>query len=114
MDSDDDFIYEEADSDEISDEEEELPMEMGPAESSSTHERRDDEDFQFEVLTADQIVQFMVDSIKEVNAVVQVCMMCCQCLTWFFNVYVRSVLCIPRAVTDSDSNFQTKAYVLRQ
>lgn len=66
-------MYDEAESEEITDEEDELPMEMEPAESSSTHERRDDEDFHYEVLTAEQIVQYMVDSIKEVNAVVQVC-----------------------------------------
>lgn len=70
MDSDGEMVIDEAESDDIS--EEELPMEMEPAESSSTHERRDDEDFHYEVLSADQIVQFMVDSIKEVNAVVQV------------------------------------------
>ena len=74
MDSDGEMIFDGADSEEISDEEDELPMEMEPAESSSAHERRDDEDFQYEVLSADQIVQYMVDSIKEVNAVVQVCM----------------------------------------
>ena len=72
MDSDGDMMYDGTDSEEISDEEDELPMEMEPAESSSTHERRDDEDFKYEVLSADQIVQYMVDSIKEVNAVVQV------------------------------------------
>jgi len=31
-----------------------------------------DDDFQYEVLTADQLVQHMVDCIKEVNTVVQV------------------------------------------
>lgn len=72
MESDGEMVYDDAESDEISDNEDELPMEMEPAESSSTHERRDDEDFHYEVLTTEQIVQFMVDSIREVNAVVQV------------------------------------------
>ena len=69
MDSDGEMMFDGADSDGISDDD--LPMEMDPPESSSTHERHD-EDFQYEVLSADQIVQYMVDSIKEVNAVVQV------------------------------------------
>ena len=72
MDSDEDF-YVEADSDEsagLSDEEE-LPMDDEHHDGGS-NDRHDDE-FSYEVLTADQIVQFMVDCIKEVNAVVQVC-----------------------------------------
>ncbi|XP_076443891.1 E3 ubiquitin-protein ligase arih1-like [Babylonia areolata] len=72
MDSDGDMMYDGNDSEEITDEEDELAMEMEPAESSLAQERRDDEDFKYEVLSADQIVQFMVDSIKEVNAVVQI------------------------------------------
>lgn len=42
------------------------------AEASTGRDHNDDEHFPFEVLTADCIVQFMVQSIKEVNAVVQV------------------------------------------
>jgi hypothetical protein len=53
--------------------EDELPMDMEPPESS-TNERRDEDDFSYEVLTADKIVEFMVDCIKDVNAVVQVLM----------------------------------------
>ena len=43
------------------------------AETSTVRDRIDDDHFQYEVLTADSIVQHMVDCIKEVNAVVQVC-----------------------------------------
>ena len=32
-----------------------------------------DDDFPYEVLTAEQLVQYMVDCIKDVNTVVQVC-----------------------------------------
>jgi len=46
-------------------------LEMEPS-SSATQEKQEAEDFPYEIFTADQIVQFMVDSIKEVNAVVQV------------------------------------------
>ena len=75
MDSDDGFMDgcdESDDSRGLSDnDDDELPMDMEPPEASSS-ERRDDDDFAYEVLTADQIVEFMVDCIKEVNAVVQV------------------------------------------
>ena len=42
------------------------------AEASGAQCRTDDEEFPFTVLSADKIVQNMVDSIKEVNAVVEV------------------------------------------
>ncbi|GFO21343.1 E3 ubiquitin-protein ligase arih1 [Plakobranchus ocellatus] len=76
MDSDDGFMEgcdESDDSHPLSDndEEDELPMDMEPPEASSS-ERRDDDDFMYEVLTADQIVDFMVECIKDVNAVVQI------------------------------------------
>ena len=74
MDSDDGFMDDCDESDDsqiLSDDEDELPMDMEPPEASSS-ERRDDEEFVYEVLPADKIVEFMVDCIKEVNAVVQV------------------------------------------
>lgn len=42
------------------------------AEPSNTQDKHEAEEFPYEVLTADKIVQFMVDCIKDVNAVVQV------------------------------------------
>ena len=77
MDSDDGFMdYDDPSGDE---EEEELSdddndfVEMGlEAEPSTANKERDAEEFPYEVLPADSIVQFMVDCIKEVNAVVQV------------------------------------------
>lgn len=74
MDSDDGFMdYEEQSGDEEISEEDDDFVEMGlEAEPSTTQDKRDAEDFPYEVLPADQIVQFMVDCIKEVNAVVQI------------------------------------------
>lgn len=74
MDSDDGFMdYEEQSGDEEISEEDDDFVEMGlEAEPSTTQDKRDAEDFPYEVLPADQIVQFMVECIKEVNAVVQV------------------------------------------
>ena len=71
MDSDDDFVYEE-DEESMEDEsadEDFIDIGMEPEPSSKDH---DSEDFPYEVLTADMIVHFMVESIKEVNTVVQV------------------------------------------
>lgn len=71
----DDILLDDSESDGVeleddNDEEEDfVDME---AEPSSAHEKADEDHFPFEVLTADQIVQHMVDSIKEVNAVVQI------------------------------------------
>ena len=74
MESDGGIIIDDVLSDEeISDEY--LQMEMDPPEALSNHEHRDD-DFQYEALSADQIVQHMVDTIREVNAVVQVSLLC--------------------------------------
>ena len=71
MDSEDDMLYEDDSGDEEDlDEDEEF---VDIAEPSGTQHRQDDDDFAYEVLTADQIVQHMVDCIKEVNVVVQVC-----------------------------------------
>ena len=46
---------------------------MGREPEASTSEfKREGDDFQYDVMTADQLVQHMVDSIKEVNSVIQV------------------------------------------
>jgi hypothetical protein len=74
MDSDDDFMDydDQSEDEEVSDEDDDF-VEMGlEAEPSTTQDKREAEEFAYEVLPADQIVQFMVDCIKEVNAVVQV------------------------------------------
>ena len=74
MDLEDDFLYEDEDSGhEIEDDDNEdfIGMEMEP-EPSSTPDKRDVEDYPCEVLTPEQIVQHMVDCIKEVNAIVEV------------------------------------------
>ncbi len=73
MDMEDDFLYDDEDSGhEIEDEDEDfIGMEM-EAEPSSTPDKRDAEDYPCEVLTPEQIVQHMVDCIKEVNAIVEV------------------------------------------
>lgn len=74
MDSEDDMIYDEDSEGEVeidsSDNEDFVEM----AEPSSTQDKSEQEEFPFEVLTADKIVKFMVDCIKEVNVVVQVCL----------------------------------------
>lgn len=73
------------------DDEDELPMDMEPPESS-TNERREEDDFSYEVLTADQIVEFMVDCIKEVNAVVQVLTNHPKLSQWFIIMFSLVVL----------------------
>ncbi len=76
MDSEDDFLYDDDDSgqemeDEDDDDEEFIGMEMEP-EANTSREKREAEEFPFEVKTPEQIVQHMVDCIKEVNAIVEV------------------------------------------
>lgn len=73
MDSGDDLVYDDDSCDETSDNDDEefVDMVVEP-EAGSTHDRHEPEEFPYEVLTADKIVQFMVDCIKEVNSVVQV------------------------------------------
>lgn len=67
MDAEDGQIHDlENDDDEDDDE---FPMETEPI---SAREKMDIEDFPYEVLTTEQIVQHMVDSIKEVNSVVEI------------------------------------------
>lgn len=72
MDLDDDYLTNENDSE--SDNEEMIAVDMiEPEPSVSTLRRdRDTEDFPFEVLTTEQIVQHMVDCIREVNQIVEV------------------------------------------
>ena len=73
MESGDELLYDEDSGNELEDDDDAFGMEMEP-EPSSTHDKRDAEEFPFEVLTAEQIVHHMVDTIKEVNAIVEVCM----------------------------------------
>lgn len=71
MDSEDELVYEE-DEESMEDEsadEEFIDIGMEPEPSKDHH---DNEEFPYEVLTADMIVHFMVESIKEVNTVVQI------------------------------------------
>merc|ERR1719422_2681867 len=76
MDSDEEYYLDEEDEDAdqasvYSEDDEDLPMEdYGGGATASCSTRQDE--FTFEVLSADQIVHFMVDCIKEVNAVVQI------------------------------------------
>ena len=74
MDSEDELLFEDS-GNELEEEEEDdddfVDMGMEP-EASSTHPKYEEEDFPYQVLTADEIVKHMVDCIKEVNSVVQV------------------------------------------
>ena len=65
----DPFEYDDAGSDENEDDFVEMGMEP---EASTSEFKREGDDFQYDVMTADQLVQHMVDSIKEVNSVIQV------------------------------------------
>ena len=71
MESDDDMLYEDESGNEIDDEDEFVDMGLEP-EPSTTAEKQDGEEFQYDILTADEIVQHMVDCIREVNSVIQV------------------------------------------
>lgn len=78
MDSEDEMIYDEEEEGDDSHEEDsndddfvDIAMEPEPSTASDSQEN---EDFQYEVLTADKIVHVMVECIKDVNAVVQVTM----------------------------------------
>lgn len=74
MESEDDLLYNEDSGNEVQDDDDEddfIGMEMEP-EPSSAQDKRDVEEFPFEVLTTEQIVQHMVDCIKEVNTIVEV------------------------------------------
>lgn len=73
MNSEDDMFYNDEDSVHEMDDDDDDFVEMGiEPEPTSTHEKTDVEVFLYEVLTTEQIVQHMVDCIKEVNTVVQV------------------------------------------
>jgi len=69
MDSEDGQIHDLDLGNDDDDEDDEFPMENEPI---SSREKMDIEDFPYEVLTTEQIVQHMVDSIKEVNSVVEI------------------------------------------
>lgn len=66
---DDDDEEEDEEDDEL---EEEYVMSLETEPASLAPKAFEDEEYHYEVLTADQIVQHMVDCIKEVNTVVQV------------------------------------------
>lgn len=69
MDSDDD-TFDNVDSGNVSSGDDDFPMEV---DMSCTKERQSEpEDYPYEVLTTEEIVQHMVDCIKEVNTVVEV------------------------------------------
>ncbi|KAI0214325.1 E3 ubiquitin-protein ligase ARIH1 [Lamellibrachia satsuma] len=73
MNSEDDMFYNDEDSVHEMDDDDDDFVEMGiEPEPTSTHEKTDVEVFLYEVLTTEQIVQHMVDCIKEVNTVVQI------------------------------------------
>lgn len=63
---DEEYVEESSDNDD-----EFVDMGLEP-EHSSNQDKQEAEEFPYEVLPADKIVQFMVDCIKDVNAVVQV------------------------------------------
>ncbi|RZF37256.1 hypothetical protein LSTR_LSTR008228 [Laodelphax striatellus] len=70
MDSEDETLYDEVDSgNESSGDEVDFPMEV---EGNNPRERQSEDDYPFEVLSTEEIVQHMVDSIKEVNMVVEI------------------------------------------
>lgn len=70
MNSDDEILSENDSGNVSSGDDVEFPMEV---ETNSSKEKQNEiEDYPFEVLSTEQIVQHMVDSIKEVNSVIQV------------------------------------------
>lgn len=74
MDSEEETAYDDIDSgNESSGDDVEFAMDI---ESGNPRERASEADeYPFEVLSTEEIVQHMVDSIKEVNSVVEVCIM---------------------------------------
>ena len=70
----DDDSEQEEEADEEDDDDDFVDMQMDP-ETSNTERQEMNEEFQYTVLTPDELVKFMVDSIQEVNGVVQVCNM---------------------------------------
>lgn len=70
MDSEEETLYEEVDSgNESSGDDVDFAMDVG---NGGKERQPDIEDYPFEVLSTEQIVQHMVDCIKEVNSVVEV------------------------------------------
>ncbi|XP_074650298.1 E3 ubiquitin-protein ligase arih1-like [Tubulanus polymorphus] len=73
MDLDDDMLYEEDSGAESSDEDDDQFVELGmESEPSRDGKHQDCDDFHFLVLTPEEIVQHMVDCIKEVNQIVEI------------------------------------------
>ncbi|GIY17508.1 e3 ubiquitin-protein ligase arih1 [Caerostris extrusa] len=71
MDTGDDELYDEDSGNESSaEDEDELSISLEP--ETSSREKLDTEEFHYEVLSTEQIVQHMVDCIREVNTVVQI------------------------------------------
>ena len=69
-----DLYDDDTDQDEEEDDDDEfVDMQLDPETSNATERQDLNDDFQYTVLTPDQLVKFMVDSIQEVNVVVQVC-----------------------------------------
>lgn len=72
MDSEDECLYD-TDSGNASDnDDDDFPMHMEEVEQGSCHDKIDVDDFHYEVLTPEKIVQHMIDCIKEVNQVVEI------------------------------------------
>lgn len=72
MDSDDD-TFDNVDSGNVSSGEDDFPMEVDM--NTAKDRQNEPEDYPFEVLTTEEIVQHMVDCIREVNTVVEVSVM---------------------------------------
>lgn len=73
MDSEDELVYDEEDEESMENESaDEDFIDIGMEPEPSSKDNHEHEYFPYEVLTADMIVHFMVESIKEVNTVVQV------------------------------------------
>lgn len=70
MDTGEDELYEDSGNESSAEDEDELSISLEP--ESSSREKLETEEFHYEVLSTEQIVQHMVDCIREVNTVVQV------------------------------------------
>eukprot|EP00088_Acartia_fossae_P006986 TRINITY_DN13237_c0_g1_i2.p1 TRINITY_DN13237_c0_g1~~TRINITY_DN13237_c0_g1_i2.p1 ORF type:complete len:511 (+),score=134.69 TRINITY_DN13237_c0_g1_i2:117-1649(+) len=77
MESDDDYLYEATDSGNVSPEEDDSDdmdddMDIGLGEEPGHSDDKADEEYYFEVLTTEEIVNHMVECIKEVNNVIEI------------------------------------------
>ena len=73
MDEDEGYMYDEdEEEEEVGSSDFEEHFEMEDEDLTSHRDRREEDDFHYKVLTPDDIVQLMVDTIREVNAVVEV------------------------------------------